>query len=66
MFPFFLIKFTAKNKFMGFCSTEDGIIELEPIDPYSRLLLHRLADIFGYRLADIFGYVSVFFTIIKL
>ena len=50
---FFLIKFTTKNKFMGFCSTEDGIIELEPIDPYSRLLLHRLADIFGY--------VSVFF-----
>ena len=48
---------------MGFCNTEDGIIELEPIDPYSRLLLHRLADIFGYRLADIFGYVLVFFTI---
>lgn len=26
----------------------DGILELEPMDPYSRLLLHRLADIFGY------------------
>ncbi|XP_021681484.2 uncharacterized protein LOC110665585 isoform X2 [Hevea brasiliensis] len=25
----------------------DGILELEPMDPYSRLLLHRLADIFG-------------------
>ncbi|OAY42490.1 uncharacterized protein LOC110623037 isoform X3 [Manihot esculenta] len=26
----------------------DGILELEPMDPYSRLLLHRLADIFGF------------------
>ncbi|XP_015570551.1 uncharacterized protein LOC8275001 isoform X2 [Ricinus communis] len=28
-------------------STDDGILELEPMDSYSRLLLHRLADIFG-------------------
>ncbi|XP_065853126.1 uncharacterized protein [Euphorbia lathyris] len=26
----------------------DGVLELEPMDPYSRLLLHRLADIFGF------------------
>ncbi|EEF50071.1 conserved hypothetical protein [Ricinus communis] len=29
-------------------STDDGILELEPMDSYSRLLLHRLADIFGF------------------
>lgn len=29
------------------CSS-DGVLELEPMDPYNRLLLHRLADIFGY------------------
>ncbi|XP_015570552.1 uncharacterized protein LOC8275001 isoform X3 [Ricinus communis] len=27
---------------------DDGILELEPMDSYSRLLLHRLADIFGF------------------
>ncbi|CAA7404777.1 unnamed protein product [Spirodela intermedia] len=26
----------------------DGIIELEPMSPYHRLMLHRLADIFGF------------------
>ncbi|XP_050224806.1 uncharacterized protein LOC126674403 [Mercurialis annua] len=26
----------------------DGVMELEPMDPYSRLLIHRLADIFGF------------------
>ncbi|GAB2277199.1 hypothetical protein Dimus_011906 [Dionaea muscipula] len=29
-------------------SSQDGIIELEPMNPYNRLLLHRLADIFGF------------------
>ncbi|KAK0593296.1 hypothetical protein LWI29_034465 [Acer saccharum] len=26
----------------------DGVLELEPMNPYNRLLLHRLADIFGF------------------
>ncbi|KAJ6759626.1 RNA-BINDING SUPPRESSOR OF PAS KINASE PROTEIN 1 [Salix koriyanagi] len=26
----------------------DGILELQPMDAYNRLLLHRLADIFGF------------------
>ena len=25
----------------------DGVMELEPMNPYERLLVHRLADIFG-------------------
>lgn len=29
-------------------SHSDGILELQPMDAYSRLLLHRLADIFGF------------------
>uniref|UniRef100_A0A1D1XHQ7 R3H domain-containing protein 2 n=1 Tax=Anthurium amnicola TaxID=1678845 RepID=A0A1D1XHQ7_9ARAE len=29
-------------------SSSDGILELEPMSPYHRLLLHRLADIFGF------------------
>ncbi|KAJ6435214.1 hypothetical protein OIU84_000424 [Salix udensis] len=29
-------------------SHSDGILELQPMDAYNRLLLHRLADIFGY------------------
>ncbi|KAK9291787.1 hypothetical protein L1049_019737 [Liquidambar formosana] len=29
-------------------SSPDGIMELEPMNPYNRLLLHRLADIFGF------------------
>lgn len=28
------------------CSS-NGVLELEPMNSYSRLLLHRLADIFG-------------------
>ncbi|XP_042512309.1 uncharacterized protein LOC122087297 isoform X2 [Macadamia integrifolia] len=28
-------------------TSTDGILELEPMNPYNRLLLHRLADIFG-------------------
>lgn len=28
-------------------TSPDGILELEPMSPYNRLLLHRLADIFG-------------------
>ncbi|KAA0047706.1 R3H domain-containing protein 1 isoform X1 [Cucumis melo var. makuwa] len=28
-------------------SSSDGILELKPMDSYNRLLLHRLADIFG-------------------
>ncbi|KAG4189465.1 hypothetical protein ERO13_A08G223800v2 [Gossypium hirsutum] len=27
---------------------QDGILELEPMNSYNRLLLHRLADIFGF------------------
>ncbi|KAL2482229.1 R3H domain-containing protein 2-like [Forsythia ovata] len=26
----------------------DGVLELEPMNPYNRLLIHRLADIFGF------------------
>lgn len=29
-------------------SSLDGVLELEPMNPYNRLLLHRLADIFGF------------------
>ncbi|CAN4096166.1 unnamed protein product [Withania somnifera] len=29
-------------------TSSDGILELEPMNPYNRLLLHRLADIFGF------------------
>lgn len=29
-------------------TSSDGILELEPANPYNRLLLHRLADIFGF------------------
>ncbi|CAN4105781.1 unnamed protein product [Withania somnifera] len=29
-------------------TSSDGILELEPTNPYNRLLLHRLADIFGF------------------
>ncbi|KAF9662368.1 hypothetical protein SADUNF_Sadunf18G0046000 [Salix dunnii] len=29
-------------------SHTDGILELQPMDAYNRLLLHRLADIFGF------------------
>ncbi|GAB4855827.1 hypothetical protein Ancab_024471 [Ancistrocladus abbreviatus] len=29
-------------------SSQDGILELEPMSSYNRLLLHRLADIFGF------------------
>lgn len=25
----------------------NGVLELEPMNPYNRLLIHRLADIFG-------------------
>ncbi|KAL6977072.1 hypothetical protein U1Q18_025866, partial [Sarracenia purpurea var. burkii] len=28
--------------------SSDGVLELEPMNAYNRLLLHRLADIFGY------------------
>ncbi|XP_061342649.1 uncharacterized protein LOC133288836 isoform X2 [Gastrolobium bilobum] len=28
--------------------TQDGILELEPMNSYNRLLLHRLAEIFGF------------------
>ena len=31
-------------------SGSDGVLELEPMNSYSRLLLHRLAEIFGYSL----------------
>lgn len=34
------------------CSS-DGVLELEPMDAYNRLLLHRLAEIFGYFLKKI-------------
>lgn len=29
-------------------TSSDGVLELDPMDSYSRLLLHRLADIFGF------------------
>ncbi|KAF5743771.1 Single-stranded nucleic acid binding R3H protein putative isoform 1 [Tripterygium wilfordii] len=29
-------------------TSSNGILELEPMNPYNRLLLHRLADIFGF------------------
>ncbi|KAK9138594.1 hypothetical protein Sjap_009188 [Stephania japonica] len=29
-------------------TSPDGLLELEPMSPYNRLLLHRLADIFGF------------------
>ncbi|KAI7729982.1 hypothetical protein M8C21_020576 [Ambrosia artemisiifolia] len=29
-------------------SSLNGVLELEPMNPYNRLLLHRLADIFGF------------------
>ncbi|XP_059665572.1 uncharacterized protein LOC132311595 isoform X2 [Cornus florida] len=29
-------------------TSSDGVLELEPMNPYDRLLLHRLADIFGF------------------
>ncbi|XVF06933.1 hypothetical protein REPUB_Repub06bG0093800 [Reevesia pubescens] len=29
-------------------TSSDGILELEPMNSYNRLLLHRLADIFGF------------------
>ncbi|XP_041020595.1 uncharacterized protein LOC121262265 isoform X1 [Juglans microcarpa x Juglans regia] len=29
-------------------TSSDGVLELEPMDAYSRLLLHRLAEIFGF------------------
>lgn len=29
-------------------TSSDGILELEPMNPYRRLLMHRLADIFGF------------------
>ncbi|XP_042411584.1 R3H domain-containing protein 2-like isoform X1 [Zingiber officinale] len=29
-------------------TSSDGILELQPMSPYHRLLLHRLADIFGF------------------
>ncbi|XP_021911119.1 uncharacterized protein LOC110824946 [Carica papaya] len=31
-----------------FSCSSDGILELEPMNPYRRLLMHRLADIFGF------------------
>ncbi|XP_077227157.1 uncharacterized protein LOC143860420 [Tasmannia lanceolata] len=29
-------------------TSSDGVLELEPMSPYHRLLLHRLADIYGF------------------
>ncbi|KAL6346475.1 hypothetical protein AAG906_033271 [Vitis piasezkii] len=29
-------------------NSPDGVMELEPMNPYERLLVHRLADIFGF------------------
>ncbi|CAL1361786.1 unnamed protein product [Linum trigynum] len=40
-----------EDTFVNFLQTDtssDGVLELEPMDPYNRLLLHRLADIFGF------------------
>ncbi|CAN1152430.1 hypothetical protein LINPERHAP2_LOCUS18740, partial [Linum perenne] len=38
--------------FLQHDTSSDGVLELEPMDPYNRLLLHRLADIFGYSLTS--------------
>ncbi|XP_038890965.1 uncharacterized protein LOC120080389 isoform X2 [Benincasa hispida] len=42
---------SMEETFINFLHDEtssDGILELEPMDSYNRLLLHRLADIFGF------------------
>ncbi|XP_022149930.1 uncharacterized protein LOC111018224 isoform X2 [Momordica charantia] len=42
---------SMEETFVNFLQDEtslDGILELEPMDSYNRLLLHRLADIFGF------------------
>ncbi|KAJ7978243.1 R3H domain containing protein [Quillaja saponaria] len=42
---------TMEEAFVNFlqdATSTDGVLELEPMNPYSRLLLHRLADIFGF------------------
>ncbi|KGN61245.1 R3H domain-containing protein 1 isoform X2 [Cucumis sativus] len=47
---------SMEETFINFLHNEtssDGILELKPMDSYNRLLLHRLADIFGL------GHVSV-------
>lgn len=33
---------------MPHCCSANGVLQLEPMNSYNRLLLHRLADIFGY------------------
>lgn len=33
--------------------SSDAVLELEPMNSYSRLLLHRLAEIFGYFLTNL-------------
>ena len=44
-FHFLLVKISMEF-FFG-CSS-NGTLELEPMNSYNRLLMHRLADIFGY------------------
>ncbi|TYH60245.1 hypothetical protein ES332_D08G280200v1 [Gossypium tomentosum] len=42
---------SMEEAFMNFLqddTSSDGILELEPMNSYNRLLLHRLADIFGF------------------
>lgn len=39
--------FRFNNEINLYCSS-GGILELEPMSSYNRLLMHRLADIFGY------------------
>ncbi|KAG4189459.1 hypothetical protein ERO13_A08G223800v2 [Gossypium hirsutum] len=42
---------SMEEAFMNFLQDDtstDGILELEPMNSYNRLLLHRLADIFGF------------------
>lgn len=34
--------------FLHDSASSNGVLELEPMNSYSRLLLHRLADIFGF------------------
>ncbi|KAL3838551.1 hypothetical protein ACJIZ3_023142 [Penstemon smallii] len=38
----------ALVNFLQDVTSLDGVIELEPMNPYNRLLVHRLADIFGF------------------
>lgn len=52
----------GKNLFNYCLGSGDEILELEPMNSYNRLLLHRLADIFGYHSEYIFWH-QIFFCV---